>query len=71
MKEMIDIGKKMAQDFTNAKDQIEYLKALAVLSVPKKNLLTCYAFYCRGKKIPTIENLPAAGKEKHGKLQRK
>jgi len=64
MKEMICIGGKMAIYFSNAKDQFKYLQALAILSVPKKNLLTCYSLLCRDKKMVTIENLPNEGKQK-------
>lgn len=64
MKEMIDVGKKMALDFANSKNQFEYLKALAVLSVPKKNLLSCYRNFCRDKKVQPIEELDTAGKQK-------
>lgn len=64
MREIINIGEKMAKDFNNSKDQFSYLQAVAVLSVPKKNLLSCYGILCRDKKIPTIESLPINEKEK-------
>jgi hypothetical protein len=64
MRELIDLGKKTAKDFLNAKDQVAYLKAVAVLDVPKKNLLSCYYIFCRDKSIPLIEDLSDDDKQK-------
>lgn len=64
MNEWIKIGMKMLNDFNNAKDQTEYFKCLAVLSVPKQNILLCHNILVRSGKIPLIENLPLVDREK-------
>lgn len=64
MKGWIDLGKEMAADFSASKDNLQYLKDLAVLSVPKQVFLLAYNVLHRSKKILTIEFLSPEDKNK-------
>ena len=60
----IELGKKQATSFINARDNLSHLKTIAVLQGPKKIFLICYCIFWRSKKIIKIEEMTVEEKQK-------